>query len=62
MTADWKPTPDAHRAPLQEDGSVVAAVYDRRTEANPGAHRAPLQMKNRLTRLDRKRCTEHPLL
>ena len=50
--------PGAHRAPLQEDKSVVAAVYDRREEeGETGAHRdaateQPLQ-KLRLRRLDR---------
>ena len=31
---------DAHRAPLQEDQSAVAAVYDRRIENETDAHRA----------------------
>jgi len=50
--------PGAHRAPLLEDKSVVAAVYDRREEeGETGAHRdaateQPLQ-KLRLRRLDR---------
>jgi putative transposase len=50
--------PGAHRALLQEDKSVVAAVYGRREEeGEPGAHRdaateQPLQ-KARLRRLDR---------